>query len=174
MAKVIITKRCSRCKKRKPLTQFSKNRTQKDGHQSCCKICALSLNRDYRQTEKGKATEKRYAQSQKGKANRQCAMRLYKDRHPERHKSSEKRYRQSEKKKEALKRYCARHPERAKAVQAVNNAIRAGILPRPDSLECHDCPKKAKQYHHHKGYEPEFWLDVVPVCIKCHNKIPKR
>jgi hypothetical protein len=35
-------KRCSRCKKTKPLSGFSKNRTTKDGYQTECTACQKS------------------------------------------------------------------------------------------------------------------------------------
>jgi len=89
----------------------------------------------------------------------------------EQSKASHKRYRQSEKSKERYKRYSVRHPNHIKAKNAVNHAIRAGQLPRPDTLFCKYCYGIAEQYHHHKGYAPKYWLDVVPVCEKCHRKI---
>ena len=91
----------------------------------------------------------KYTQSEKGKA-------------------THKRHRQSEKYKVYQKRLKARHPERVKAHSAVNNTIAIGKLPRANTKLCHCCPKPAQQYQHYKGYKPEHWLDVVPVCIKCH------
>jgi hypothetical protein len=105
----------------------------------------------YSQSEKFKIKQKRYNQSKKGKA-------------------KAKRYRQSEKGKVAHKRYWFSHPEelkRHKARQFITNAVSAGRLPRPDSIQC-SCGEQAVQYHHYKGYEPDHWLDVVPVCRKCH------
>lgn len=34
-----MTKTCSVCKKEKPFTEFHKNKTLKDGHNSSCKVC---------------------------------------------------------------------------------------------------------------------------------------
>ena len=44
------------------------------------------------------------------------------------------------------------------AGNAVNYAIRIGVLPRPDTIQCHFCPKQAQQCHHHLGYKKEHWL----------------
>lgn len=100
---------------------------------------------------------------------------LYKYNHSAKGKACRKRYEQSKKGKENRIRksvkYHKRFPERMKAVWAVNNAITSGKLPRPDTLQCHYCPAQAKQYHHHKGYAKEHWLDVVPACIPCHKKL---
>lgn len=152
MAEQIISKRCSTCKENKSVSEFHKNRATKDGYHSQCKICIKA----YQQSEDGKATQRkahcRYRQTEKGKIH-------------------EKQYQQSEIGKATYRRSVdknhKRFPEHRKAVSAVNNAIRAGKLPRPDSLKC-SCGEQAEHYHHHKGYEPEHWLDVVPVCVPCH------
>ena len=156
----MITKRCSKCKEIKPLSEFSTDRSRKDGLQFHCKKCYSQYSKQYRQTEKGKDVHKRatckYSKTERGK-------------------TTQKRYEQSEKGKAQRRNsachYHARHPQKIKAVQAVNNAIYAGKLPQPDTLQCHYCPARAKEYHHYKGYAPEHWLDVIPVCKKCHTHI---
>ncbi len=90
-----------------------------------------------------------------------------------------KEYRQTDKGRavhlRCYKRYRLRHADRIKekryAQNAVNRAIAKGQLQRPDTQKCHYCPEAAEQYHHHKGYEPEHWLDVEPTCRKCHTRI---
>jgi len=172
MAETIISKKCTKCKEIKPLSEFCRDRANKIGRKSCCKICDLKqvkkyqqtkrgkvvkrkANARYKKTEKGKAAEKRYSQSEKGKAIR-------------------KRYRRTEKYKAihnaCIERYIHRNQNKHKANITLNNAIKLGKLPRPDTLRC-SCKKQAEQYHHHKGYAPENWLNVVPVCTKCHNII---
>ena len=159
MSEPIITKRCSKCKKFKPLAEFHKNRTTKDGYQSECKICVLKRSKEYYQTEQGKRNRKQNRQSKKGKV-------------------AHKRYRQSEVGKAiqsaAQKRFYIQHPKQCKAVSAVQHAIKIGKLPRPNTLQCHYGPVQANQYHHWHSYEPEHYLDVVPVCIKCHRKIHRK
>lgn len=123
----------------------------------------------YQQTEKGKVTKKRYQQSEKGKA----AHKRYSQ--SEKFKIQQKRYHQSEKGKaviiQGVKRFRIRYPEKYKAEKAVNNAIAVGKLPKANTLQCHYCPAQAEQYHHHKGYAQEYWLDVIAVCVKCHSKL---
>lgn len=171
MSEQIISKQCHTCKQIKPITEFYKHSETKDLHFSKCKTCCLKYAKEYRQSEKGKAYQKRYQQSEKGKIIRYKAWSRYAA--TEKGKAARKCYRQSKEGKVITKRYHVRHPERDKAHHAVNHAIRAGRLLRPNTLQCHYCPAQAKQYHHWHGYEPEHWLDVVPVCIPCHNKIPK-
>ncbi|MCK5611574.1 hypothetical protein KAR91_57415 [Candidatus Pacearchaeota archaeon] len=76
-------------------------------------------------------------------------------------------YQQSEKGKARWRRYRNSFPEKIKARNIVNHAIKAGKLPRPNSLKC-KCSKQARQYHHPDYSKP---LEVIPMCIKCHREI---
>lgn len=190
MAEQIITKKCSKCKEIKPLSEFYKNRSKKDGYHFDCKICQ----KHYRQTDKGKKVQKRYLQSDKGKVSRRKiikryersqkgreTIRLYRQsekgkntkkryEHSEKGKAAHTRYKQSVKGKDTAEQYHLSHPDWRKAHSAVRYAIKNRKLPPVNSLKC-ACGNQAAQYHHHKGYAPEHWLDVVPVCIKCHNHL---
>lgn len=53
-----------------------------------------------------------------------------------------------------------------RAQAAANKAIKRGDLVRP--AVCPKCGKGFPEAHHHKGYEPEYWLDVVWLCKQCH------
>lgn len=185
MAETIQTKRCSKCKQVKSVLQFSKHHNRKDGLQNYCKICLNATKKRYRQTKKGKATEKRYEnsekykaykkryrQTEKGKATYRKAWCRYKQ--TDKYIAKCKRYKQTDKYKAKRKRYSVRYPERRKAKDAVHTSVRYGKLPRPDTLQCHYCPARAEQYHHHLGYEPKHWLDVIPVCFYCHTKLHKK
>ncbi len=176
MSETIISKRCSKCKGIKPLYEFTKCRTTKDGLQYKCKSCA----RNYNQTEEIKAQQRAYRKTEKGKALSRIACNKYQKttkgkaaekryRQSDKGKARTERYRKSEKRKATKKQYDILHPEYKKAGDAINHAIRDGKLPRANTLQCHYCPNQAKQYHHYKGYEPEHWFDVVPVCIPCHH-----
>lgn len=69
-----IKKRCSFCKKTKPLSEFSKDRNRIDGHRGCCKSC---IKADH-QSERGRAVNRKalakYNKTPKGK---QANWRLY-------------------------------------------------------------------------------------------------
>lgn len=118
-------------------------------------------NKRYRESRKGKATQKRYQQTEKGKIARRKAV---------------QRNRQTEEGKTAHRKsnakYGAKYPERKKAGHAVSIAIRANKLIHPQYLICHYCPSQAEEYHH-KSYEPEHWLDVEAVCVECHTNMRK-
>ena len=148
-------KTCSKCYQEKDLTEFYKNRAQKDGFDCWCKTC----HKAYCQSEMGKAIHRRHRQTEKGKISNRRAVDCY-----------QKTAKGKAIQRAAKKRFYARHPNHLKAKNAVNNAIQVGKLSPPDTLLCHYCPKPAQQYHHWKGYEPEHWLDVVPVCTGCHQK----
>jgi hypothetical protein len=45
-------KRCSLCNTEKPLNQFRKNRSHKDGHHSCCRECESIRDKKRRETAK--------------------------------------------------------------------------------------------------------------------------
>ena len=145
MAETIISKRCSKCKKTKPISEFYKHSRMKDGFFNHCKSCRAKYQTEYRKTEKGKVANRKGCNKYRKTANSKVVQRAGK------------------------KRFKARHPNQIKAQQAVNNAITANRLPRPDTLQCHYCPAQAEQYHHHKGYAKKHWLDVVPTCCLCHN-----
>lgn len=57
-----------------------------------------------------------------------------------------------------------------RARRRVNGAVEKGTLPPIHERLCMDCGGRAQQYDHYKGYEPEHWLDVQPVCFPCSNK----
>ena len=164
MPEQVITKRCCTCKQIKPLSEFYKNRGTKDGLQGACKACDKAYHKWYHQTEKGKAKNRRYYQSKKGKAKNRRYCRS------EKGKATNRRYCRSEKGKAHRRRYYKKHPERQKARNAVNQAISYSKFPKAKNFKC-SCGQQAEQYHHHKGYKPEHWFDVIPVCMKCHNEL---
>lgn len=198
MAEQTITKRCTKCKEIKPVSEFSKNRTRKDGHHCWCKNCISKSYSKYSQTEKGKETHREACRKHSKTAKRKLTSRRHRlsdkgkitrkrYRQSEKCKATEKHYRQTEEcklsqnrynathkgkvtRQRIIKRYRIRHPERALAHKAVRHAITTGELPRPDSLQC-SCGEQAKEYHHHLGYEPEHHLHVIPLCKKCHTSL---
>ena len=68
------------------------------------------------------------------------------------------------------KEYYSGNQTHIKARSKVNHMVEGGKLPRVSTLLCMDCGIQAQQYDHYKGYEPENWLDIQPVCSKCSDK----
>jgi hypothetical protein len=63
-----------------------------------------------------------------------------------------------------------RDRQKVRARTAVNNAVRAGKMPRASELMCADCGNPADQYDHIGGYEKDNYLNVEAVCTTCHGR----
>ncbi|MCK5605415.1 hypothetical protein KAR91_26220 [Candidatus Pacearchaeota archaeon] len=127
-----MIKSCYKCGREKPLTEFYKCRTRKDGYQPLCKQCQNDYIRIYQRTEKGReATRKansKYLGTEKGK-----------------------RVRANYLKTEARKNSRI-------ASNAVNNAVRDGRLKK---LPCSVCGKAKGVEGHHEDYSKPLevnWL----------------
>jgi hypothetical protein len=55
-----------------------------------------------------------------------------------------------------------------RAHAAVAAAVGSGRLAPASARMCEDCGETAAIYHHHAGYAQPNWLDVVPLCSRCH------
>lgn len=141
-----VLKRCQSCEQIKSYSEFYKNKTEKDGFQRRCKECC----KIYERTTQYRIVRNRYRKTLKGQV-------------------ANKRYNTSEKAKNRRHEYYERYPERNRARGTVFNAIMAKKLLPPTVLKC-SCGFQAQQYHHYKGYNKKNWLEVTPLCIKCHIK----
>jgi hypothetical protein len=185
-------KRCYRCKQIKPLTEFYKNKSAKDGHQNRCKACSAEYGRQYRATEHGRAktnewarkyraTErvKQYRHEYKMRPDVKARERANANKRLKTPKGQKKqnRYNSSQSHLDAVHRYQAkkrkdpefRLMERARNSIAV--AVYRGKMKPASDLFCVQCGNPAQEYHHHLGYEREHWHDVIPVCRECHSAI---
>lgn len=156
---VVDKKQCAHCLKIKPLAEFNKNKSRRDGYQHLCKTCARQsrlkyeaqhpesvkeARRKYSSSKKGIKTTKLYANSGRGKLLR----------------------------KERDQRRRSRNPEKNRARTMVNWAISQGKIPPANTLICFECGiRQADQYHHRNGYSKEHYLDVIPVCLSCHKAV---
>ena len=149
MSNTIITKRCSKCKTFKPLSEFYTDRHHKDGKTWWCKVCVnISTNR-YKKTEKGQQINRycsrRYAQTEDGKRNRVTV----------------------------FARYMKNNPQKIRTRANVRSAVYRGRLKPALHYHCRICWSQAEEYHHHRGYEPEHTFDLIPLCKICHVSIHK-
>lgn len=188
-----MLKRCCTCKLEKPLDQFCRCKSNKDGLSKRCRACNTAAVLKTRKTPHGQATfkrnQKRYWKGEAGKANKRRSDRKYAAsengrvkirEHHKRHRqtelgqASQKRYESSAKGLAAKERYRQKlkslKPEVIKAHSAVHNGVRDGKMPHASTLSCHHCGRPAVEYHHHLGYDREHWLDVIPLCKPCHHK----
>ena len=137
-------KQCTSCEKWLPKTNqyFGRHCTGKDGLRPTCKDCTNSRNKAYKKTEAGKIAERRYSNGDAGKKTR----------------------------KGISDRYASKNRDKRLAKATVQQAIRHGKLLPVSGCKCAKCGKQAEHYHHW-SYERQHWLDVVPVCAKCHTAI---
>ena len=152
------TKVCSKCLIEKPVSEFTPYAIRKYGFRPQCKQCrtikqkafykihrkqCLKQKVEYYNSERGQKIINEYRQSQKGR---------------EGQRSSSKAGRK-------------KNPQRIAAEHAVERAVKSGKLPRASTQKCIICGKQAMDYHHNKGYAKKHWLDVIPVCRRCHTAI---
>jgi predicted Fe-S protein YdhL (DUF1289 family) len=72
--------------------------------------------------------------------------------------------------KEISRRYCASHILEMRARSAVSEAVANGTLPAVRTQTCIGCGLGAEEYHHHNGYAVDHRLDVVAMCVRCHER----
>ena len=161
------TKTCTKCSLTFPATTDYFHRA-KDKLVSYCKQCA----KIYASTDAAKAKRKecteRWRASEEGSKKRQAW--LESDRRKELSAKNMQKYLKSDKAKANNKRAREKNPDGVKAREKVGTAVKNGTLPRVKTLLCSRCHNRANHYHHHLGYSPENWLDVIPLCAKCHKK----
>lgn len=143
-------KTCPKCGKVKPLDQFAKDSTRVSGVSSYCKECRGQWTKDNAERLRQKARQ--WQQDNRDRA--VATTRAWEQRNPDKVRANADRY-----------------PERKKARDAVHYAVRIGKLPPAWTMVCDVCQEaQAASWHHHKGYEPEHWLDTIPLCRVCHGK----
>ena len=147
-------KNCSKCKTEKSKAEFSKNRSTEDGLKHQCKTCIA----EYYQSSREEIRQKHkvyYLSNKKEIFQQQSEYNQTPDGRDSQHKGSREQW--------------LKFPEKHKARQAVNNAIRDGRLTRPPI--CESCFREKLVHGHHADYDKH--LDVDWLCIKCHTELHK-
>jgi len=135
------TKICFKCGKEKPLDLFYAHPKMRDGHLNKCKECTK---RDVKIRSIVKSDYiKEYEKMRNQTSKRKQKIALY------------------------AKRDKEKNPDRARARNAVNNAIRNGKLKK--SYTCEICGAIGPTHAHHYDYSRP--LDVIWLCPKCHAQI---
>lgn len=154
-----------------PFSAFFRKASTLDGYSSRCKVChtrETSTNRvEYLQTEHGRAV----VQAQYDRRVSSGKMAEAKERHRLSGKmaATAKIYNRSQAGKIAHARTKANNLVKVRARAAVNNAVQEGKILPASAYPCTGCRGRAIDYHHHLGYEPSHWLDVLPYCKRCHE-----
>lgn len=180
----INVRRCSKCEQLKPLSEFHTDKRAASGHRSdcreCrrkpvlvtiapgCKICRrCNSTKPIEMFNRQGDGKKSWCKSCEQEYKRLPAVRERKRLSARQNRTAEKR----ESRRIYSRLYRERHPDRAAARRAVNNAIKMGKLKPARVNPCSRCGEMAAQYHHHKGYEQKYWLEVEPLCAKCHVSV---
>lgn len=136
-------KKCSRCKKEKPLQEFHfyQSGESKGKPLAHCKECENARTTKWRNNNKERARflRKRWAEKNRDKLS---AYQI---------------------------EYKKRNAEKIKAHSIVNNAIRCGEIQKPDT--CSACGKIRVVNAHHSDYSKP--LDIIWLCVQCHINIHK-
>lgn len=136
----MTTKKCSECGRLLPITEFNLLRKSKDGHQDRCRDCFSKYNRE------------RYAANSTSIKER---VKKYRDENP---------YNELDTRMNA----CNKNPTQKNAYRAVEAAIRAGVLHKPDTCSmcgCNDSDRRIEAHH----YDYAKPLDVIWLCSACHG-----
>ncbi len=157
-------KECFKCKISKPLSDFYKHSKMSDGHLNKCKTCTKEDVRKHR-AENDSVREydrNRPNARERSLKNQERTKHLWETSHSFR-----------ESRLNGLRKWKCENPNKRKAQNAANNALRDGRLERKYS--CQHCGEKSDRLHkHHWSYEPQYWLDVVWLCSTCHGVEHKR
>lgn len=134
---------CFKCGSDKPLTEYYKHKQMGDGHLNKCKECVKVDVNKYRKenAEKIREYDRLRANLPHRVANRVAYTKKYREMFPEKYRANSK----------------------------VSNAIRDGMLTRPD--KCEGCGKPCTPHAHHWSYAEENWLDVEWLCAVCHGEM---
>lgn len=172
-------KTCCRCKTEKEFNEFVKSSRYKDGFSNRCKQChRIASIKSCRNNPIGrKESSQKYYKTHKQEHTKRCV--AWAKRNPKKvmeiklkcfdNMTEHQIKRFNQQKIKSTKQQRQKFPDKYKARNKVNNAIARNKIPKVYTLQCINCGNQAKQYHHHKGYDIEHWLDVVPMCIPCHS-----
>jgi len=151
-------KRCSQCKQWKSLSEFSRNKKESDGLRYSCKQCDREYN------------NKKYASSETHRTTLIEVAKVWRKNNKHKANQHQRKWLHSSKGRAFLDR----NKQRLRAKKVVSDATRKGLLPKVSTIKCKKCSEYAQEYHHYNGYEPQHYLDVIPLCRKCHRIVHNR
>jgi len=134
-------KQCFKCKELKPLEEFYKAKTMKDGYLGKCKKCTIQDVKYRAILEHDKIARYEIIRNKTAK-------------------------RKAYTKKHTIE-WRLKNPEKYLAHNVVNNAIRDGKIVKPTL--CEICGEKAKLHGHHYDYSKP--MEVIWLCPECHGQI---
>jgi hypothetical protein len=148
-----MTKRCTKCKKTKPLDDFHRLARSSDGRQPRCKACVAEYMRDYHKRNREHIIAKVEAWV---KANPEQARKLKRE--------ATRRFRQTERGQQYMREQ-RREPHVDRAYTAVYRALKSGRLKKEP---CEVCGAEKSQAHHDDYSKP---LEVRWLCAVHHKAL---
>lgn len=147
-----LSKRCSQCGELRPLVHFYNDKRAKDGKRAACKDCQNQTIKAWKHShpEEIKAAARRTRQ--RSIEQQRSIKRASKKRHWESYIEYQRRARRS-------------RPEKLRAYNLVQRAVRAGKLKRPST--CQNCSAIVRVHAHHEDYGKP--LEVIWLCQQCHK-----
>lgn len=158
---------CPKCKLTKDESEFNRDKSKKGGLSIYCKQCRRLQRKLYVEANHEQVVERQRQYNARHKEERK--------QYYENTRSARIAYGREYRKKnmpvilERLREYGEKYPERILAAKAVREAIKQKAIKPARKQKCADCGKKA-QHLHHESYEPDQWINVVPLCRSCHKK----
>lgn len=139
---MVETKICAECGVERPITEFNKRRSAKDGLQDRCRYCFSEYNK------------RRYAAD------------------PERHKANVRAYREENLVNvfQTRMRMVEKNPNHKNANEAVNLALKLGYITKQEWCSGCGCTNDERRIEaHHARYDRP--LDVIWLCTPCHRRM---
>ena len=144
-------KHCFGCDTTKLVSEFSIDRRADCGYQVYCKACnRVHANKSGAKAQKTALTRARRQTAGGIEQRRRNHLTYY------------------AKNRMAIIARMKRDPDQEKARSAVYRAVKRGDIMKPEM--CTECGQKRYLHgHHHKGYAKENRLDIIWLCIPCHQ-----
>src|SRR5215475_1889768 len=146
-------KTCSRCHEQKPPTDFYRDKRASDGLNSHCKSCHVAATQAYKAAD----PERRKTQDDSWRKSNIERVRAARDNYDERNPT----YR-----RDVIRSWRTRHPDRARAHNVLNRAVRSGRITPAEN--CRTCGAAGAVEAHHPDYMKP--LEVEWLCRQCHAK----
>ena len=133
-------KTCTKCGDTKALDEFSKKHGAKDGHRSYCKVCAIKIQRAYREADKVKAAARANAYYEANKERNRARDKAYRKANKERINARGKAWREANKERvnARIKAWAKSNNGLRKATWARRRAAKLQAIPawaNPDAIK---------------------------------------
>lgn len=167
------TKECIKCRIQKPLADFFRQHTRKDGRQSCCRLCANAYGKVWREQNKQRLDEWQRAYNQTHREQISQAGKAYYLAHRDVVRQRTREYQVNNKDKIII--YSLRRYNRAKGVRADLTSQQWELIKSIFRGKCAYCGKKTTRL------EKEHIIplsqgggltlrNIVPACRSCNSK----